>query len=183
MTNFEHVLGVDPGINEIGWAIWKPARRRLPTCPLVAGVMKVTAGDIRSLTKAERAAALANRVIRRALKERPERLRLAVEWPEFRPGNAVGHAAAVGDDLTALAACCGALIAHAMGRGWSRTVLPVSRWKGQLSKDTVNLRLTRAIGYRDSSGKRFDTHAWDAVGIGLVAMGFELNDGAYFSRR
>lgn len=107
-----------------------------------------------------------------------------VEWPQIRSG-AVGHAAAVRGDVSALAYCCGAMceMMRALGPRTECALLPVSEWKGQLPKAVVNKRIARAIGTEDKCGESFDSHAWDAVGVGLVGKGYRLDDPAHFGRK
>lgn len=49
--------------------------------------------------------------------------------------------------------------------------VPVNTWKGQLPKQVVIDRLTKRIGKLRVRQLNIQTHAWDAVGIGMWARG------------
>lgn len=46
-------------------------------------------------------------------------------------------------------------------------VVPPSVWKGQLPKEVMERRIRRIVGDRQCERLGIQTHAWDAVGIGL----------------
>ena len=91
------------------------------------------------------------------------------------------HAAAMSNmgwrtgDLQRLTFLCGAIA----GRMYPRKFLPIttSGWKGQLPKDIAAKRVEKILGAGrcrklglPEIKRRADTHAWDAVGIGLWAL-------------
>ncbi len=49
---------------------------------------------------------------------------------------------------------------------------PPSEWKGQLPKSVVEHRIRRIVGDKQCTKLGIETHAWDAVGIGLWHRGF-----------
>lgn len=103
-----------------------------------------------------------------------------IEWPEYRGGDAVGIAAAGEESLGKLYFMAGMhkRLADTVG---TRTVLaPVREWKGQLPKRVVAKRIARAVGTEDGRGVAFDSHAWDAVGVGLWFLGHRLDDAKKF---
>lgn len=180
------LLSVDVGMNALGWARWVtdlkcPDLSQPDTC----GVIKVPSRLIRD-TRDGTSWSERFRWLMREFElvawngHQPDAM--ALEWPEFRPGSAMGHAAAVRDNLTQLAfaagahACMGFLGNHDI----KVELVPVSEWKGSLPKQVVENRIRRAIGSRAVDGTRFESHAWDAIGIGLHAMGFKL-DGKEFA--
>lgn len=97
-----------------------------------------------------------------------------MEWPEVM-GGAKGHAAAARGDVSRLAYCCGA-IAALCDQLTKIHLIPVTTWKGQLKKEIVTVRLMRLIGDKDKVGFKIETHAWDAIGVGLYVRGLKLND-------
>ncbi len=175
------ILSVDPGLNAIGWAWWY-ARPRLEK-PLLAGVISVPAKMIKKTAETwhDRIGNILYYLDHRLDTDAEKMTRLVVEWPEFRDG-AVGRAAAARGNLTQLAFCCGALYTVAVAKGATFELLAVSKWKGQLPKEVVEKRIKRAIGDCDQEGSPFKSHAWDAVGIGLVAKGYKMNDADVFGK-
>lgn len=180
------LVSVDVGMNALGWACWiydPPSRKPAP--PGRAGVIKVPSKLIRE-TKDGEDWSERFRWLMRAFEEQawaehqPDEL--ALEWPEFRAASAMGHAAAVRDNLTQLAFAAGAhaCMAFMAGHEVAVKLVRVSTWKGMLPKDVVETRIRRAIGCEAIDGTRFDSHAWDAVGIGLHALGHRL-DGKEFA--
>ena len=51
--------------------------------------------------------------------------------------------------------------------------VPVNQWKGQLSKELVELRIKKFYASRNFHAK-FTSHEWDAVGIGLHVLGYTI---------
>jgi len=108
---------------------------------------------------------------------------VVAEMPEFRAGSAVGHAAASTDSLGMLYFMCGGYSAVARSVWLKPEFVTPSVWKGQLPKEVVAKRVAAAIGCEAEDGTPFESHVWDAVGIGLWFMGHKLNDGKLFSGR
>jgi hypothetical protein len=162
------LLSLDPGLTGTGWAFW-----RTPERPCAVGVFK--AGG-----KAEwyiRAQILADQI--EALCFSHEKLG---EWTSIVAEFTEYHVAATSNmgwrtgDLQRLTFLCGVFA----GRVHPRKFLPVttSGWKGQLPKDVAAKRVEKIIGQKvchrlglPEIKRRSDTHAWDAVGIGLWALG------------
>ncbi len=181
------MLSVDPGVNAMGLALWRwePRHRKKMEKPIRAWVGQLPSKVLKAEPDWHRKMLrLLNRardsIIKFGMKDHLHLEALFIEWPEIRSGS-VGHAAAVRGDVSALAYCCGAMCE--MFPDVRSTLLAVSEWKGQLPKEIVNKRITRAIGSKDRSGNAFETHAWDAVGIGLVGKGFALDDPKHFGRQ
>lgn len=155
------LLSIDPGLTGTGWALWFNDLR-----PERIGVIKAGKGEWW-----ERAQQIADELV--ALCD--ARTRVVAEFTEY-------HAAATSNmgwrtgDLQRLTFLCGAIA----GRVYPRTYLPIttSGWKGQLPKDVAAKRVQHIIGRiackrlgLPEIKRRSDTHAWDAVGIGLWALG------------
>lgn len=194
----EAMLSVDPGVNALGLALWRwsAKRRKKLEPPVRAWVDQLPSSVLKNEpdwhVKMTRMLDIVHQsIIKNCLQDRLRITALFIEWPEIRSGS-VGHAAAVRGDVSALAYCCGAMCEMAVERAMCEMLmepfrvrsklLAVSEWKGQLPKEVVNKRITRAIGGKDRSGNRFSTHAWDAVGIGLIGKGFALDDPKHFGR-
>jgi len=170
------MVSVDPGVNALGWALWRwdpPHRKNLAT-PDECGIVNAPA-RLR-MTPHQRVDYLADTLCERLDGMRPNMV--VVEWAEFRAGDAVGHSAAARDDLGMLCFAAGVLCRW----GLESHLAPVSKWKGSLPKRVVHERVVRAVGVEARNGERFNSHAVDAVGIGLWAKGFNLDDGRVFSR-
>lgn len=186
----EAMLSVDPGVNALGLALWRwgGKRRKKLEPPVRAWVDKLPSSVLKNETdwhvKMTRMLEIVRESIcKYTLNDRLRITALFIEWPEIRSGS-VGHAAAVRGDVSALAYCCGAMCEMMTEPFKVRSkLLAVSEWKGQLPKEVVNKRITRAIGSKDRSGNAFETHAWDAVGVGLVGKGFALDDPKHFGRQ
>jgi hypothetical protein len=179
VDNQSALVAVDTGLTALGWALWMPGERRVSP-PQAAGVVE---GDARGRPWWERAESIARRladdVLRvRAWSKHPPTAPVVqvVEWPEFRGGSAVGQAAAAEESLQKLAYMCGTYAGQGRLHGWRTVPVAVSEWKGQLPKGAVERRVRRAVGGQSRDGTRFSSHAWDAVGIGLVARGWDINN-------
>lgn len=185
------VVAIDVGITRVGVAVWAASAREegKPNPPCVAAALKIPPLSKHVTHKGLRGARAAVIALRWAAAELSYRDRagaiLVAEWPAFRAANAVGHAAASQDDLTGLAACAGVVFAAPMldpeWLGALALAAPVADWKGQLPKKVVNQRLERAIGSEDRVGTKIHADAWDATGIGLWVMGYNLDDSKWFS--
>lgn len=160
-----NVIAIDPGVNACGVATWGGKDVR-PHQTMVFTASK-------KLTWPERVATLVNNVNLEFQFSSFDTL--AIEWPEVM-GGAVGNAAAKRGDVTMLAYSVGSFASIAESFGLKVQLVPVREWKGQLSKDVVEKRITRAIkGIYSTCGQLIKTHAWDAVGIGLHARGYPLD--------
>jgi hypothetical protein len=54
---------------------------------------------------------------------------------------------------------------------WDLETVTPQEWKGQLPKSIVESRIARALGQRQINELHLKSHAWDAVGIGMWALG------------
>lgn len=91
---------------------------------------------------------------------------VVIESVEVWGGSLTSITSAVRGNLMKLSYMVGVYSALCDQRGITFKLIPARRWKGQLSKDAVKLRVYRAIK------KHYpQTHMTDAVGIGLHCMG------------
>lgn len=164
------VIAVDTGLNGMGWAVWRSPEGTSP--PDSAGVVQVPSARMRDdwliratwtvaefmTTDAGTAMSLHGAV-------------QVIEWPEFRSGDEVGIAAASRDSLSQLAFMVGMHKRIADCFNVPTILAPVSEWKGQMPKRVVEQRIARAIGLKALDGRRIESHAVDAVGIGLWLIG------------
>ena len=92
---------------------------------------------------------------------------LVVEWPTLWSGSGKSHAAAVKGNLNKICVGVGMVI-HAL-RDWKAEVILVKpgEWKQQLSKEVVEDRIHDELG----DDFEVESHAGDAVGMGLAAVG------------
>jgi len=171
-----NVIAIDTGLSECGMAWWHRAKFGSDEILVPTGVevVKIDPALRRAEDWTERAHAM-----KELIEARIEgATHVLVEWPEFRGGSALGHAAAARDDVSKLAFLCGMIF----GIHPNVIPVPVSKWKGQLKKETVNKRIERSIGHHAKNGEQFSSHSWDAVGIGLWFLGFKLTDPKYFGK-
>jgi len=168
-SNFK-IVSVDIGINALGYAIWRDNKEL--EAPLEAGIIKVPNKLIKNLWQLKIEWLLSKFEVD-VLSYTHHISLLVLEWPNIRSG-AVGRAAS--DDVLHLAYAAGYHAQQATQRGINILLAPVMTWKGNLSKEIVNTRIQRAIGNKDQKGGEFKSHAYDAVGIGLWAKGFHIND-------
>lgn len=167
------LMAVDVGLNALGWARWDVVDRKAPTPPTHCGVIEVPSSQLRDDFDSRARWIMCEFTGPWSIGGWPSEC--VVEWPEFRAGDAVGHAAASSDSLGVLYYMCGqhARLAHTCN--CKMKYAPVSEWKGQLPKRVVAKRIARAIGAEAEDGTIIETHAWDAVGIGLWAQGHGIN--------
>jgi len=85
-----------------------------------------------------------------------------VEWPEFFGTSAKGHTAASKGDLTKLTCSAAGIVFALASYGLPCQPIGVRKWKGQLSKDLVIHRIQKILPDFET-----ESHAWDAVGLGL----------------
>ena len=167
---------VDVGVNALGWAVWSLKEWEELCAPLSCGV--INAPSKYRINKDQWPLRVA--YLLQKFKEVcldcfwPVRFVIS-EYPEQRSGS-VGLAASGSGTVAQLAYCTGAHSAQAQSLGAEGIPVAVSTWKGTLKKDTVELRIKRAIGSQSKDGVPFKTHAWDAVGIGLWAKGFHFDN-------
>lgn len=157
------ILSIDPGLTGTGWAAWEPPFRR----PSAIGVIKIRNKDewwIRCQQVADEIATMCDR-----------QSWVVAEFTEYHAAVTSSMGWKTGD-LQRLTFLCGVIA----GRVYPTRFTPVtaSGWKGQLPKDVAAARVQKLIGRKacrrlglPEIQRRSDTHAWDAVGIGLWALG------------
>ncbi len=91
--------------------------------------------------------------------------------PIFFAGTTGGVAAAEGGSLEKLCFQVGCLAQAFWMVGARFRLVTVVEWKGQLPKAIVKARLLDMLG---KACKDYKADIWDAVGIGLYAMGVKL---------
>lgn len=160
------LLALDPGLQGTGYAMWKSrsraehhARRWAPD---QVGVISPRGPDIDWW---ERALMIAELI---ALLRYSERTRIVCEFTEYHQAAHRVMAWKTGD-LQKLTFLSGVIFAVTRPNPF----LPVvtSGWKGQLSKRLVEDRIRKRLGQQTCERLGIKTHAWDATGIGLWALG------------
>ena len=170
-----YLLAIDPGINALGGSVWykKPKKDNLK--PDHAFCIE---SNLNSLWF-ERCFELVyklNNMFKISTFDN-----VVTEFPEFFH-SAKGNAAAEQGDVCHMAHMCGLLQSYC-GMYNLFTPILVTKWKGQLSKPTVKKRLKRVVGRKDGNNKVISEHAWDSTGVGLVWMGYKLDDSSIFGRK
>lgn len=155
-------IAVDPGFGGTGWAVW-PLRRRIRIAhPESTGTVNPPKSG--EMEEEERAGFLFNELLRLFDRIGPDRV--FIEWPEFFPGTK-GHTSAARGDFTRLVLAA-SIVASA---GWWAKAkvhfVPVTMWKGQLTKVVVAKRVAKALQCQTN---RYPNHVMDAVGLGLWVM-------------
>lgn len=168
------LIAIDVGVNGMGWARWEGARRdRSLRPPDTCGIFEIENKWLREPFEVRADMVMMNLMIT-GYSFGGAPWTQVMEWPEFRAGSAVGHAAASTDSLSMLAFMCGQHCRQGLLFQCENVLVPVSEWKGQLPKDVVERRLRAAIGGEARSGVDIESHAWDAVGIGLHWLGHSV---------
>lgn len=174
-------IAIDTGLNEMGWAMWSGADAdavvHWPTPPTAAGVVALPIPpEMRArIDWTTRAKTMLSEFLASASGLSECKVHV-MEMPEFRAGDAVGHAAAAGESLGMLYFMCGMHCRLADTLNAMPVFYKPREWKGQLSKQIVQARLESAIGDSDKRGRFITQHAWDAVGIGLHFAGHRIDD-------
>jgi Holliday junction resolvasome RuvABC endonuclease subunit len=154
---------VDPGIAGSGWAVWEFSGWNDPHVPPIAhGVIEHLYGDMADRLEAYYRS-FAKLVVEHGVSV------LIVEWPEYF-NSAKGFSAAARGDIFKLTGCATAAMAEAWSHDAYAAAIPVSKWKGQMPKDTVSRLVAKFLG------RTYESHAGDAVGIGLYYKGAWKND-------
>jgi hypothetical protein len=81
-------------------------------------------------------------------------------------GSAKGYAVAASGDLVKLSCLVGMIAGLCKAMGIIIYLVPVAKWKGQLTKEAVIYRIEKILGKCT-----YEKDEWDAVGIGLWAKG------------
>ena len=159
------LIAIDPGLGGTGWALWD---RHHQMVPVATGVVRDTAKDD---TLANRCWDLKEKLFL-ALSNADSGWHRAstfvyIEMPQHMQ-SAAGIAAQAGAiyKLTFL-------VGYLAARLHPSTVIVVTPgdWKGQLPKAVVMGRVLNRLGPRVCERLQIKSHAWDAVGIGLWALG------------
>lgn len=87
-----------------------------------------------------------------------------IEKPAFMESGK-GLTAARSDSLVKLVVMYGTIVYLAEQKGYEVENISIVKWKGQMNKDMVNIRLKHILGVG------FDDHISDAVGMGLWLKG------------
>lgn len=183
-----NLVAVDTGLRALGWAMWLDVERGEPIrTPDRVGVID------RSKAKGDwwdRGAAICREFVDGPLysvrfggNDFPRDPVQVLEMPEFRPGSAVGHAAASEESLGMLYFMCGLHRRAGEESDVKTAFLRVREWKGSLSKAVVEKRLRRVVGDRAADGTQIESHCWDAVGIGLRYLGHRIDDHKKFGAK
>jgi Holliday junction resolvasome RuvABC endonuclease subunit len=156
-------MSIDPGIAGTGWALWRPQKDD----PQKYGSISVhnkTQWNQRAVEVAERVGAVA---VRNSVEV------AYVEEPAFMQ-SAGGQVTAASGSLVKLAFTVGCICSRLESLEIDAILVPVRDWKGQLSKETVEDRLRRI--FPNLADLKAPTHVFDAIGIGLHAMGRSINE-------
>lgn len=90
------------------------------------------------------------------------------EFPQYFM-SPTGHAATADGNIFKLSSLIGVFMGCLLSRGGILIPIKVNKWKGQLPKGVVERRIRKLSPEIDTLG--VESHAWDAVGIGLYAQG------------
>lgn len=164
----QSLLAVDPGVN-CGWAFWPEEKKY----PVQCGVIKphtnfqkmknllASDGEIDFFKKMHSTIHQLSKIV---LELKPKYV--VCEWPQSFT-SVGGRAASGAGSIIKLAFGIGqvALLADACGAKF--IPVPVAQWKGQLSKRIVIKRIKKTLTLARLDYLEPDSHAWDALGIGL----------------
>lgn len=161
------LLAVDPGLQGTGLAFWSSTRTPAPEWTEVVSDRK---GDW--LDRSDR---IARHVAERLRTETTTGrmlgdVRLVCELMEMH-GGARAQMMWKSGDLQRTLIFTGMLIARTSRYVDKVTLVGPGTWKGQLPKSVVEHRLKRYLGGPIWRTLGIRSHAWDAVGIGLWALG------------
>lgn len=154
------ILAVDPGSNGTGWAILNENDAHVIDFGTVHG--HSTDWHTKSMEILKEMSKIYSRI---------SIGRVYIESPVFMRGHG-GYTTASTGSLVKLAALFGALYFTSAMHHITIPVEP-SQWKGQLPKKTCNNRIKMILEQKRLYGNvgRVSTHALDAIGIGLWAVG------------
>lgn len=159
---------IDPGLGGTGWALWSRESFSRLVPPHSSGSIELPSSmdDWPWQRRATQLAGLLWQVLScRAVGE------LYIEEPAFHESGH-GIAAARSGDLIKLAVTAGILVGAGCGAGnppLTPIMVPISSWKGSVSKDIIAQRVMKRLPNWKPSTKT--THEMDAVGIGLFVKG------------
>ena len=152
------VLSIDPGSSGTGVALFLPKE----DAPVETRVLTIGSGSWEA--KCDSLLELLRSLEKNWARQYGEAA-VVIEQPQFFDA-AGGHMVARRGDLAKLCIFAGMCYGIFVPRS---VLVPVHLWKGQLPKAVVNQRIVQRLG-KDAC-RKFRTHAWDAVGIGLYVRG------------
>jgi hypothetical protein len=161
------ILAVDPGLTGTGWAYWRKDQEHERDAPYAVGVITVPS-KIREDEFPIRSRHIANQLYDLADKlydigDTGSDI-VVCEFPNYQDSGARSMGWRSGD-LQRLTFLTGVICQ----RFDDCMFVPVEpfRWKGQLPKSVVEGRIRRRIGNKTCRALGVQSHAWDAIGIGL----------------
>ena len=152
-----YIMAVDPGLSGTGWAIWDECRPG----PRITGIIPAPQGGLEK--RAELIAYDLRKIIKTYWADT-----VYCEYPAFFTGSTKSYASTASGDLGKLFYLIG-VIGGITASVCDFQLVHVRDWKGQLSKEAVEHRILKIIGRKGC--KKFKSHVWDAVGIGLYKLG------------
>jgi hypothetical protein len=162
------LLALDPGLGGTGYALWIARKRAEHTrrhwAPDQAGVIDLR-GDYAKEEWWVRCHTIAE-LIKLLLPS--ERTNIVCEFTEYHQAAHRVMSWKTGD-LQKLTFLSGVI--YAVTRPNPFLPIVTSGWKGQLSKRLVEERIRTRLGRQTCERLGIKTHAWDATGIGLWALG------------
>lgn len=161
------LLAIDPGLHSMGVAYWP--RGGFYLTPHWTALVKSKDPEVWTKSITGQIVEL-HSTICRALIPFKCRPKVVIELPAYHGSSAAGIAAAA--SIIKLSILVGGLAEHFRNHEIEVALIPVRDWKGQLPKEVVIHRIRQKLG--DANCKEFKKDIWDAVGIGLFAMGVEL---------
>lgn len=157
-----HIASIDPGVSGTGVALWSENN----WYRLVKPKHVETIYPKRNLPDwTDRMSSIMERL--EILLSRFDVTNLYCEVPQFFGSSVKGQVTAETGDLVKLSAIVGAIAELCRQRRVRLVLVPVIRWKGQISKALVEARIKKRLPELEVT-----SHAIDAVGIGLHAKGF-----------
>ena len=152
-------MAIDPGLQATGYAIWDQHY-----VPMICGVLSGPKGP--DWMKRVDVIALAVRDLVR----RYSVTSILCEQMELF-GTSMSRMAWSTGDLQRTVFLCGMIHGMTVKRVTKFDLVPPRTWKGQLPKSVTIRRVTKALGAKTCRELNIQTHAWDAVGMGLWKMG------------
>ena len=153
-------ISVDPGVSGTGYVLWESL------CTTKVTVLSFGVLASKEKQWAARAAEIGRTVADLAREAKVSRVwcELPAYWGTFKQ-----HSWAAQGSLVKQAVLVGTMLAVPWVAKTVRIVslVPVADWKGQLPKPVVEARVRKILG---GQSRGFESHAWDAAGIGLYSF-------------
>lgn len=161
------VLTIDPGLGGTGWATWEASSWEDLKKPVGHGCVSVLNADLKK-DWWWRMDWICDQMMGVLFQEKANTF--FIEQPMYMPSGK-GLVAAERDDLVKLSILTGGIISRISYNRASTPwfPIPVTTWKGNLSKDLCQDRVERKLKMNLSGST---THAADAIGLGLYCKGF-----------